>query len=208
MNVAATAKTKAQTLSELRKHDGTLYVKNNTPFKVNMHDAIGEKRVAFELNPAGEPESITVLPKLALESAALRRMWLSGKVTVSTDESMEEQITLLMTNGLTGRDERMSNMTGLDAEGNPITPEVVAGNKGRDMHEKACLECGKTNQHGEIVAGRVYQNTIDLNRGVPPLCDLHKDLFAQFVPRQVSVKGVEHWEFDRMGMAPTVIQPR
>ena len=63
--------TKMMTLPELRKFEGQLFVMNNTPNFMTFHEALGDKRVDFELQPAGEPDSIGFLPKLALDMRGL-----------------------------------------------------------------------------------------------------------------------------------------
>ena len=196
-----------KTLQELRKYDGPLYIQNHTHMKVNVHEDIGEKHVAFELDPAGHPESIAVMPKLALEVRAVQRMWRQGKISVSTDESMEDQITLLMDNAIASSVHARSAMTGLDADGKPIQAQLQGGNQTRDMVEKPCLECGRKNQFGEIVNGRVFQSAMEANRGVPPLCDIHAENFTKWVPRQVQdKKGEEGWEFDKVDLAAPSVQ--
>ena len=206
MSGAAKAKTQAKTMQELRKHDGPLYVQNMTHMKVNVHEDIGEKHVAFELSPAGHPDSIAVMPKLALEVRAIQRMWRQGKLTVSTDEAMEDQISLLMDNAIASSVSARSALTGLDAEGNPITAQLQGNNRSREMVEKACLECGKTNTFGEIIVGRVFQSAAEATRGTPPLCEVHADNVSKWVPRQVLDKGEESWTFDKVDLAAPTVQ--
>jgi hypothetical protein len=205
VNATAIARAKAKTLAELRKFDGPLYVQNNTPFKVNAHDDIGDKRFVLELAPAGDPDSIAVLPKIGLESRSIQRMWIAGKLSVSQDDRMEDQIALMMGGVLTD-DQRIASINVPDFDGKTITPEVTGGNTHKGFVEKPCLVCGAYNrQTGLLESGRVTQTIADEKNGVPPLCGQHAGLISSYVPRQVSDKGVEHWEFDRMEIGkPTI----
>lgn len=184
------------TLPELRKHDGTLYIKNNTPHQMSFHQRIGEGMVDFELSPAGTPDSVAHLPKLALEMRGLQKMWLKGSITVSTDESMEDHITLLMGQSIAATDEQMSTLRG----------EVTESSSGRDLVEKACLQCGETDpKSGVVVRGRVFQSARDIKEGVAPLCADHADMAALFPGTLTTdAQGQQVWAFS----TATVTAPR
>lgn len=192
----STKQQKKLTLAELRKHDGQLYIKNNTPHVVSFHQRIGEGTVDFDLSPVGTPDSVAHLPKLALEMRGLQKLWLRGSVTVSTDESMENEITLLMGQSLAATDEQMANLRG----------EITESGSGRDLAEKACLQCGQTDpQSGVVTRGRVFQSAREVKDGVPPLCTDHADMVALFPGTLTSdAQGNEVWKFG----TTTVTAPR
>jgi hypothetical protein len=179
---------KEMTLPQLRKFEGQLFVMNNTPMKITFHEAIGDKRVDFELDPAGESDSIGFLPKLALDMRGLQKLWMKGSISISTDPEMEDQIMLLNAQAVGASEARMREIMGHTTE---------PGNA-RDLVEKACLVCGRRNpQSGVLERGRVLQSRRQEKEGVPPLCSEHADQSRRFVSRLVSdAKGNETWEFD------------
>lgn len=177
-----------QTIAELRKFEGELWVKNNDPYKqVNIRTTFGNgQRVDIELAPAGQPDSISLLPKPALELRGFQRMWLRKALTVSSDPNIESEITLLMNQHLKASDARMAE----------TMATIEPGNISRELTEKPCLQCGKVNREGVIEGGRVVQSALDVKNGIPPLCDEHVDMQHLFNPTLVSDdKGEESWKF-------------
>ena len=186
--------TKEMTLPELRKFDGQLFIANKTPMKVTFHEKLGDKGVDFELDPAGEPDSIAFLPKLALDMRGLQKLWMKGAVAISTDPEMEEQIMLMNAQSVGASEARMREIMGLQTEKANV----------RDITEKPCLVCGRFNaQTGVIERGRVLLSRRQMKDGIPPLCPEHTDQAHHYVPRLVSEKGEEHWEFDSVSMTQT-----
>ncbi len=182
------------TLPQLRKFDGQLFIQNNTPMKITFHERMGDKSVDFELDPAGEPDAIAFLPKLALDMRGLQKLWMKGAVTISTDPDMEEQLMLMNARAVGAADDRMKAMLGQQTESNTAN----------QIEERACLVCGRRNpQSGVIEQGRVMQNARQVKDGVPPLCPIHTDQAHMFVPRLVQDKGEQHWEFDSLKMTAT-----
>jgi hypothetical protein len=181
---------KTWTLPELRKFDGQLFIQNNTAKFITFRDRIGDKTVDFELEPAGEPDSITFLPKLALDMRGLQKLWMRGAVTISTDPEMEDQIMLANAQAVGVSEQRMREIMGKQTENEAH----------KDLEERPCLVCGaKDRTTGVITRGRVLQNRRAVKEGVPPLCEAHQDAKHQFVPRLTQdAKGEEHWEFDKM----------
>lgn len=177
---------KTMTLPELRKFDGQLFIMNNTPFKVTFHESMGDKRVDFELDPAGEPDSIAFLPKLALDMRGLQKLWMRGSVSISADPDMEDQIMLMNAAAVGASDDRMRTMLGLQTDNDNT----------RDMTESLCLVCGRRSREGVIEQGRVLQSARQVKEGIPPLCSAHQGQSSLFVPRLVQDKGEQHWEFD------------
>jgi hypothetical protein len=192
----STKQEKKLTLPELRKHDGSLYIKNNTPHQMSFHQKVGEGEVDFELTPAGTPDSVAHLPKLALEMRGLQKMWMKGSVTVSTDEAMEDHISLLMGQSIAATEEQMATLRG----------EITEPNTGKDLVEKACLQCGATDpQSGVVTRGRLFQSAREIKEGIPPLCPSHIDMVALF-PGYLTTdaNGNETWTF----ATTTVTAPR
>lgn len=194
----ALAAPKTMALPELRKFakdGGQLFIQNNTPTKITFNERLGDKYVNFELDPAGEPDSLAFLPSLALDMRGLQKLWMKGSVTISTDPDMESQIMLMNAQAVGASDARMQEMLGLQ----------TANSNHKDLLEKACLVCGRRNpQSGVIEQGRVWQSRREDKDGVPPLCPAHTGQKQNFIPRQVSDnQGNAHWEFDQIQMLPT-----
>ena len=115
---------------------------------------------------------------------------------VSTDEAMEDEITLMMGNAIKATDEQMANLRG----------EVEEPNTGKDLVEKACLQCGETDpKSGVVTRGRVFQSAREIKDGVAPLCADHADMAALF-PGSLTTdaQGNETWTF----ATTTVTAPR
>lgn len=185
-------------LPELRKFDGQLFIMNKTALKITFHEKMGDKSVDFELDPLGEPDSITFLPKLALDMRGLQKLWMRGSVAISTDPEMEEQIMLLNAQSVGASEARMREIMGLQTE----------NANHRDITEALCIgktatgqQCGIRNPQTLVVdRGRVLQSRRQVKEGIPPLCPEHQDQAHNFVPRLVSERGEEHWEFDTVQM--------
>jgi len=184
------------TLPQLREFEGQLFIQNNTPHKVTFHERMGEKWVDFELDPAGDPDSVAFLPKLALDMRGLQKLWMRGSVTISSDPEMEEQILLLNAAAVGASEQRMAEIMGTQ----------VSSNVTAQLEEKTCLVpgCAVRNPQTQVIErGRVIQSRRDIKDGIPPLCPEHQGEAHTFVPRVVSENGEEHWEFDRVSMGAT-----
>lgn len=81
-----------KSLRELRESTGTLFAKNNTSTKITCNT----DSVSFELEPAGYDDSIRIVPKECLNVPGFQRLWMRNAVSISDDERMENEITLLM----------------------------------------------------------------------------------------------------------------
>jgi len=88
----ATSTQDRKSLRELRESTGTLFAKNNTATKITCNT----EEVSFELEPAGYDDSIRIGPKECLNVPGFQRLWMRRAVTISDDEEMENEITLLM----------------------------------------------------------------------------------------------------------------
>jgi hypothetical protein len=81
-----------KSLRELRESTGTLFAKNNTATKITCNPP----QISFELEPAGNDDSIRIVPKECLNIPGFQRLWMRNAVSISDDERMENEITLLM----------------------------------------------------------------------------------------------------------------
>lgn len=191
------------TLHELREYDGTLYVKHNDPQRqFSCHQRIGEARVDFDLGPAGHPESIGIIPKLALEIRGVQRAWKRGTINISTDAAMENEIDLMMNRHL-----EMS-----DAQIDALRAPLQASNSEKDIITKPCLVCGSY-AHDEtgaqtlgIQGGQVFQRYSDYMSGTPPLCQNHEHMSQMYVGSLVSdpLTGVQDWRFSQSAVGQTM----
>lgn len=181
---------KAMTLPKLREYEGQLFVQNNTPNYITFREKIGDKSVDFELEVAGEPDSITFLPKLALDMRGLQKLWMKGSITISTDPEMENQIMLANAAAVGVTEARMREIMGKQTE----------NENNKDLEEKKCLTCGVQDKTtGVITRGRVLQPRRQVKDGIPPLCEEHQGDKNNYVPRLVQDgKGEDRWEFDKM----------
>lgn len=95
-------KTKSYTMAELRASKKGLYIKNNTGFLWTLHEGSrsSDSRIDIELQPAGQPNSITYLPPKALDAPGVARHLALRKITVSPD--LEDEMVELMSNGAQG----------------------------------------------------------------------------------------------------------
>lgn len=177
-------------LPELRKFEGQLFISNNTKMLITVHEKIGDKQVDFELDPAGEPDSIAFLTKLALDVKGLQKLWMKGAVSISTDPDMENTIMLMNAQSVGASEQRMQEILGYQTE----------NDNHRDLEEKTCLVCGRRNSEGAIERGRVLQSRHQVKKGEPPLCPEHVSETHKFVPRLTSNKGEDTWEFDSIAM--------
>lgn len=187
---------KQMTLPELRKYDGQLFIQNNTGNKITFHERMGDKVVDFELDPAGEPDSLGFLPKLALDMRGLQKLWMKGAITISSDPEMEDEIMLLNAQAVGVSEQRMKTLLGQQTESNANS----------QIEEKMCLVkgCAFRNQQTNVIErGRVIQSRRQVKDGIPPLCPQHQDQASFFVPRLVQDKGEQHWEFDSLQISAT-----
>lgn len=182
-----TATSSSKTLHELRNFDGTLYVKNNSPYvQYNIRHTVGTDSVDLELAPAGRPDSVAILPKIALELRGLQRAWLRGTISVSTDPEMENEISLLMNQHVKASEERLAE----------VMTSVDNSNTVRELIRKPCLQCGRINREGVIEGGQVTQSASDVKSGTPPLCEIHNNMAHMFVPEQkINSQGETEWTF-------------
>lgn len=156
------------TLRDLRTTDKTLFVRNNTDSIITC--SVGD--LDFMLQPKGKPDSVSELPKAVANAPGFRKLWLKRQVIVTDDESLEDEITLLVLSEQEMEAKRHAELTEM----------TEPSSSGRDLVEKKCLISGET----------VWQTVADANSGVPPLADRFTDQAHLFVPTQVhGPNGVE-----------------
>lgn len=162
-----------KSLRELRESTGTLFAKNNTGSKITCNT----ETVTFELEPAGYDDSIRIVPKECLNVPGFQRLWMRRAVTISDDEAMENEITLLMG----GQVAYAPKVYTVDKDGKSIEVEVeVTDDPGK--RDIVITESGdptgrdyslQTAQRCLIGGEPVYMQQKFLDEGEPPLCQDH-----------------------------------
>jgi hypothetical protein len=167
---------KKMSINDLRKHEGPLYVENVTPMRINVHDTLGSEQLSFHLEPNGNPGYIEELPKLALASAAFRRLIIRGDVRISTDENMMDSIEIQVQQQLEADKVKRAGLL-----------NTVQENRSHsDLEQKSCLTCGAL----------IFQTLKQVKEGNPPLCPPHLSDNGKFVPTvHKSDDGKDVWTF-------------
>jgi hypothetical protein len=158
-----------KSLRELRESNGTLFAKNNTSTKITCNT----DTISFELEPAGYDDSIRIVPKECLNVPGFQRLWMRRGITISDDEAMENEITLLMG----GQVASVPKVYTVDKTGAPVEVEAVmtedphsqdlvfteSGDPtGRDYTVHTPLKC--------VISGQpVYMTQKQIDDGEPPL---------------------------------------
>lgn len=199
-----TATATPTTIHELQKFDGPIYIANNGPDKITFHEAFGHDRVDFELDPHGHPDSVMILPKLALNMRGLQKLWSRNAITISTDPSFQDTITLLLNGGIQSTQQRLDAVM-TAAGGQATAVSVEQPNTANALVVRPCLVCGHTDpQTGVIDRGQVTMSQFDAAEGTKPLCDAHQSQAADFIPRSTpNPDGTLTWSFDRVSLTPT-----
>lgn len=165
-----------KSLRELRESTGTLFAKNNTATKITCNtDA-----VSFELEPAGYDDSIRIVPKECLNVPGFQRLWMRNAVSISDDERMENEITLLMGGQVAyvpkvhtvndkGEAVEVEAVLTEDPASKDIVMQESGDPTGRDYTIQTPQRC--------VVSGQpVYQTQAQIDSGEPPL---HPDYAAE-----------------------------
>jgi hypothetical protein len=166
-----------KSLRQLRESTGTLFAKNNTPHKVTCNT----DSVSFELEPKGYDDSIRIVPKECLNVPGFQRLWMKKHITVSDDEAMENEITLLM-GGLVEAGPRPVQVQKQDGTWVEETPEIREP-AGKNSFSVPVDTDPNSRTYGQAMrsAGdtclfdneRVFLTDRDKEAGVPPLCPAH-----------------------------------
>lgn len=163
-----------KSLRELRESTGTLFAKNNTPHKITCNT----DTISFELEPAGYDDSIRIVPKEALSQPGFQRLWMKRHVTISDDEEMENEITLLM--GGQVQVVHKAQVQNEDGTWTEVEPEIGPP-KGHDSLQVSVDNDPKSRTYGQAIQPRcliggeaVFQTEKQIEDGQPPLCPEHQ----------------------------------
>lgn len=174
-----------KSLRTLRESTGTLFARNNTRNKITCN---GDK-VSFELDP-GE---IAVMPKEALNVPGFQRLWARNAVTVSDDESLEDE--LIFSGGNVERRNTVSVVMN-DGTTKDVEPQLMEPPSRRDIviptHTDMAGRDMVGQTYGTPVAGanacliprctnQVFIQQKFLEDGEPNLCNDHAELKGQVV---------------------------
>jgi hypothetical protein len=207
VSTPAAAETRRKSLREFRETSATLFCKNNTPTKITCNTPDG--KINFELEPAGYDDSIRILPKECLAMPGLQRLWMKKAITISDDESMEDEIVLLMGGQVElSSGPRPVQVMGEDGKMQTITPTLEKAPETRDVHmvvdnDPTSRTYGQASTPKCIVGGEpIFQTVEQIRAGAPPLCAGHQGE----APRVVSTPQPDGTWTHRLGN-PAVIEP-
>lgn len=163
-----------KSLRELRESTGTLFAKNNTNKKITCNT----EKTSFELEPAGHDDSIRIVPKECLDVPGFQRLWMRRAISISDDEAMENEITLLMG----GQVATAPKVYTVDKDGKPLEVEAVLTENpaSRDIVFKETGDPSQTRGYAIestnkcLVCGSpTFLQQKFLDEGEPPLCQDH-----------------------------------
>ncbi len=163
-----------KSLRALRESTGTLFAKNNTPHKITCNT----ETISFELEPAGYDDSIRIVPKEALNQPGFQRLWMKKHITISDDEEMENEITLLM--GGQVEQAPKAQVQNEDGSWSNVEAEILqpAGKNSLSVevdNDPTSRTYGQTKQPKCIIGGEaIFQTEQDILDGLPPLCPEHQ----------------------------------
>lgn len=158
-----------KSLRELRESTGTLFAKNNTGTKITCNT----ETVTFELEPAGYDDSIRIVPKECLNVPGFQRLWMRRAVTISDDEAMENEITLLMG----GQVAFVPKVYTVDKDGKGVEVEVeVTDDPGKrdivftESGDPSGRDYSIQTENRCVISGQsVYMTQRQIDEGEPPL---------------------------------------
>lgn len=158
-----------KSLRELRESTGTLFAKNHTATKITCNT----DSVSFELEPAGFDDSIRIVPKECLDVPGFQRLWMRRAISVSDDEEMENEITLLMGGQVAYTPkvytvDKDGKETEVEAEmtENPASRDFVMQESGDPTGRDYSIQ---TEQRCLISGQPVYMTQKQIDAGEPPL---------------------------------------
>lgn len=153
-----TTKSRSEIIREIRTSDRTYFVRNNTRERISS----SATEPPLSLGPAGMGEDVSILPKGVLDEPGFQRLWSAGKLTITDDPSVEDEMI----------ESAVANQARQDAEMAKLQGVIEEPSSNRDLIEKKCLISGET----------VYQTQADIKNMVPPLAPIYKDRAHEFVP--------------------------
>ena len=194
-------KTMRELLNELRNSDKTLWVKNNTGSIIIIRsDPQAKDRWQNQLNP----HDIAILRPEALAEPAFQRLWMNRRVTVSDDETMEDELFLRMG----GEIERKTAPLVLNSKGELESAVVTAAPQDNSFSVE-WNDQGGADKKGGLVTRQclltgvpVFQTKRDVDNGVPPLADHVKDKSYLFIgeQRRDDKTGDTFWVFPKVSI--------
>lgn len=168
-------RSRSEIIRDIRTSDKTYFVKNLTTARVSS--SLCEPPLS--LGPVGMGEDVAILPKGVLDEPGFQRMWSSGKLLITDDPSVEDDMIESATTNQQRRDDEMAKLAG----------EIEEPSSNRDLIEKKCLVSGEL----------VYQTAADEKNMVPPLAPAYKNRAHEFTPTVSSDgKGNEVVTFSRV----------
>lgn len=174
-DAAPKTKTRSELIREIKESGNTFYVRNNTRARITNGSPY------LSLGPAGLGDDVSILPKEILAQKGFQRLWATGKVSISDDSSIENEIEEGAEAAQLRRQREYRKLVG------GAQVEEPASN--RDLIEKTCLITGE----------RVYQSQADVKNMVPPLAPAHKNRAHEFTPTvSQDEKGNEVVKFSRV----------
>lgn len=147
------------TLAEMRKFDGTLFVKNLTGTTITCNTP----KMTFQLSPAGTSDSIKVLPEEALAEAGFQKMFLKGKIRIAPDMDDEAAVLAMMSDAE------------VEQRRKDIDVIIEESASSRDITVAECLVSGVP----------VLQTPAEVRDLVPPLAEEFKDRAHEYAAHQV-----------------------
>lgn len=171
--MTTTSTQERKSLRELRESTGTLFAKNNTATKITCNT----ETVSFELEPAGYDDSIRIVPKECLNVPGFQRLWMRRAVSISDDEAMESEITLLMGGQVavtpkvytTDKDGKAVEVP-VEVTEDPGKRDIVFSESGDPTGRNYAIQT----EHRCLIGGEpVYLQQKFLDEGEPPLCADH-----------------------------------
>jgi hypothetical protein len=182
--MTTTATPERKTLRELRNSDATLFCKNNTGNKITCNT----EKVQFEL----DPYEIAIMPKECLSTPGMQRLWMRKAVTISDDESMEDEIILLMGGLVEMPPVRAVQVMKDDGTWAFETPAVTE-TSGKNDIVMTLDDKGQPQAIKCVIGGEpVFQTKAQADEGAPPLCPVHESESHKIVSIQNADRSWSH----------------
>lgn len=170
-------KSRSEIIREIRTSDKTYFVRNNTTHRISS----SASTPPLSLGPAGRGEDVAILPKAVIDEPGFQRLWSSGKLTITDDPAIEEEMV----------ESAGANQERREAERRKLLGdvEIEEPSSNRDLIEKTCLVSGE----------RVYQTQVEVRNMVPPLAPAYKNRAHEFIPHPSrDAQGNESVTFSRV----------
>jgi hypothetical protein len=190
-----------KSLRALRESTGTLFAKNNTPHKITCNT----DTISFELEPAGRDDSIRIVPKECLNVPGFQRLWMKKHVTISDDEDMENEITLLMGGQI--EQAPKAQVQNEDGSWSNVEPQILQPQGNNSLSVNVDTD-PNSRTYGQAVTQRciiggetIFQTEQDRADGVPPLCPEHQSEAGRVI---ATPQADGSWTHQLASIQPTV----